>query len=32
MLYFDKIGFSEGADVNKRVHQKNMIFATIDIS
>ena len=31
MLYYDKIDVSEGTDVNKKVHQKSMMFANIAI-
>ena len=32
MLYFDRIDISEGIDINKKVHQKSVIFVTIGIS
>ena len=32
MLYYDRIDISEGIDVNKIVHQKNLMFFTIGIS
>ena len=32
MLEYDKIDISEEVDVNKQVHQKNVIFVTIGIS
>ena len=31
MLEYDRIDISEGTDVNKTSHQKNVIFATIAI-
>ena len=31
MLEYDRVDVSEGIDVNKQVHQKNKIFATIGI-
>ena len=30
MLQYEKIGVSEGIDVDKKVHQKNASFVTID--
>ena len=32
MLYFDKIDVSEGTDINEKVQQKSVMFATIGIS
>ena len=32
MLYFNRIDVSEGIDVNKKLHQKIVIFVTIGIS
>ena len=32
MLYYDRINFSEGIDVNEKVNQKSVIIATIGIS
>ena len=32
MLYYDRNDVSEGIGVNKQVHQKSVIFATISIS
>ena len=32
MLYFYRIDVSEGIDVSKKVHQKNVINVTIGIS
>ena len=32
MLYFDRTDISEGIDINKKVHQKSVIFVTIGIS
>ena len=32
MLRYDKIDVSEGMDVNKTLHQKSVMFVTIDIS
>ena len=32
MLYYDKIDVSEGTDINEKVQQKSVTFATIDIS
>ena len=32
MLYYDRIDFSEGIDVNEKVNQKSVIIATIGIS
>ena len=32
MLYFDRIDVAERIDVNKKVHQKSVIFVTVDIS
>ena len=29
MLYFDRIDVSEGFGVNRKVHQKNVIFLSI---
>ena len=31
MLEYDRIDISEGIDVNKKMHQKNLIFVTIGI-
>ena len=31
MLEYDRIDISEGIDVNKKMHQKNVIFVTIGI-
>ena len=31
MLYYPKIDISEGIDVNKKVHLKNVSFVTVDI-
>ena len=31
MLYYPKIDISEGIDVNKNVHLKNVSFVTVDI-
>ena len=31
MLYYDRINLSEGIGVNKTVHQKSVLFATIAI-
>ena len=31
MLYYDRIDVSEGIDVNKKVHQKRILFVTIGI-
>ena len=31
MLEYDRIDISEGIDINKQVHQKSVIFATIGI-
>ena len=31
MLEYDRIDISEGIDVNKQVHQKNVIFPAIGI-
>ena len=32
MAYYDKKDVSERLDINKKTHQKGVIFATIDIS
>ena len=32
MLYFDRVNVSEGISVNKKVHQKSVIFVIFDIS
>ena len=32
MLHYDKIDVSEGMDANKTLHQKSVMFVTIDIS
>ena len=32
MLHYDKIYVSEGMNVNKTLHQKSVMFVTIDIS
>ena len=32
MLYYDRIDVSERIDVNKKVHQKSVMFVTICIS
>ena len=32
MLHYDKIDVSERMDVNKTLHQKSVMFVTIDIS
>ena len=32
MLYYDRIDVSERIDVNKKVHQKSVMFVTIGIS
>ena len=31
MLYYDETDVPEGTDVNKKVHQKSMMFANIAI-
>ena len=31
MLEYDRIGISEGIDINKKTYQKNVIFVTIGI-
>ena len=31
MLYYDRIKVSEGVDVDKKVHQKDVIFITFGI-
>ena len=32
MPYYDRIGISEGCDVNKEVHQKSLMLDTVGIS
>ena len=32
MIYYDRIDVCEGIDVDKKVHQKSVIFVTIGIS
>ena len=32
MIYYDRIDVCEGIDVDKKLHQKSVIFVTIGIS